>query len=439
MKKLSIFLLFVIFIVPFSAFAQTDEPTATAIELGDTVEGELSLENGVAFYTFELDAATAIEITLIAPDFDAYLALLDEDGAEIAADDDGAGSLNSQISMTLSSGTYTIAAQSYGYYRSARATSGDFTLSLEEFQINQIEYTQTVESTLTASKTEERYIFNGQAGDLIIIAQESSDFDSYLILEFNGAEITRNDDGGEGLNSKIGPYVLPSTGQYTIISTSYTRSSTGDYTLSLTPIEITEIEKDETLEFSFTRNSQSVYLSFEADQGDVLDILVDSEFQVNILVKDSNEYTVSDETNTNSLNAVIINTDGTYTLEITPASSSTVGDISVQITEAVLPSLSESPQIFALGYDNYQQLVTLDVKAGIAYRLTVAMVDGESASPSLYIAQNGIASISQSASGVSRISADFTATSSGTLVITISEYSYESREIEVIAEELGTE
>lgn len=436
-RKFSILLLLVM-LVPFSVFAQASEE-ATAIEVGDTVEGELTESQGVAFYTLELDERAALQITMLAPDFDAYLVLLDEDGEEIATDDDSAGSLNAQLSVTLSAGTYTIAAQSYGYYRVERATAGDFTLTLEEFQINQIEYTQTIEGTLTATQTEAHYVFSGQAGDVIIISQDSADFDSYLILELNGSEVTRNDDGGEGLNSKIGPYVLPTTGEYTIIATSYTRSSTGDYTLSLLPIELIEIEKDEPVEASFTRTNQTLYLSFEAEIGDILDILVDGEFEVNLSVKDSNEYIVAETTNTNSLNAIVIDTQGTHLLEINPASGTEIGEFSVQLTDTILPSLNESPQIFELGANSYQQLVTLDVKAGDSYRLIVNVLDGEAASPSIYIAQDGTSFISQNTSGVSRISADFTATSTGTLLITISEYSYELREIEVIAEALGTE
>jgi hypothetical protein len=52
--------------------------------------------------------------------------------------------------------------------------------------------------------------------------------DSYLqLLGPDGQELIRDDDGGVSLNSLIEEYILPETGEYTIVSSSYGSNSRG--------------------------------------------------------------------------------------------------------------------------------------------------------------------------------------------------------------------
>jgi len=63
---------------------------------------------------------------------------------------------------------------------------------------------------------------------------ESQIGDTYLILRGpDGEEVARDDDGGAGLNSRIEDVELPSTGQYTIVATSFWENSQFPYQLSL--------------------------------------------------------------------------------------------------------------------------------------------------------------------------------------------------------------
>lgn len=76
-------------------------------------------------YTFMGEAGQMVEIAMIAEgdDLDPYLELRDANGEVVAFNDDGGGSLNSLLRHTFEeSGTYTVAATSYG------GTTGDYRL-----------------------------------------------------------------------------------------------------------------------------------------------------------------------------------------------------------------------------------------------------------------------------------------------------------------------
>ena len=98
-----------------------------------------------------------------------------------------------------------------------------------------ITYGETVEGVLTDANGEQRWSFTGAMGDVVLIemvAAEGSQLDPLLtLLDGGGDTLTSDDDGGVGLNARIGPYILPDTGEYTIVASQY--SGTGHYTLSL--------------------------------------------------------------------------------------------------------------------------------------------------------------------------------------------------------------
>ncbi len=69
----------------------------------------------------------------------------------------------------------------------------------------------------------------------------SPDYDTYLRIEdAAGKELDSDDDGGEGLNSRL-YFVAPATGEYRIISTSFGEMVTGRYTLTIREALATEV------------------------------------------------------------------------------------------------------------------------------------------------------------------------------------------------------
>lgn len=96
-------------------------------------------------------------------------------------------------------------------------------------------YDTPVTGQITFDVYEEAWLFDGTAGDVVLIdmrANEGSSLDTYLtLLDPDGITLMTNDDGGEGLNSRIGPLPLPDDGEYTILASNY--SGTGGYTLEV--------------------------------------------------------------------------------------------------------------------------------------------------------------------------------------------------------------
>lgn len=106
----------------------------------------------------------------------------------------------------------------------------------------QIAIGQAMTSQLTAAspvnsdgKRYALWTFMGTAGQYIQVDMQSSEIDSYLILQDqNGNQLQFNDDGGGGLNSRIN-YTLPYSGIYRVMAMSFRTSGVmfGNYTLSV--------------------------------------------------------------------------------------------------------------------------------------------------------------------------------------------------------------
>ena len=103
--------------------------TATRVgNLGDDCESPNYSGRLARYYSFTLGQAGPVEIDLVSPVFDTFLALregTDVEGRLVASDDDGGLGTNSRVSTELSAGTYTIEATSY-----ASRVTGAFTLTV---------------------------------------------------------------------------------------------------------------------------------------------------------------------------------------------------------------------------------------------------------------------------------------------------------------------
>ena len=113
---------------------------------------------------------------------------------------------------------------------------------------------QPINETITGSdclspllaRLAKRYSFTGSAGQTIAIQLSSSVFDAYLtLLDANGNILTQDDNSGGNRNARIpatgNSFTLPSSGSYSIEVTSSQGNSTGNFTLTLSGVQITGI------------------------------------------------------------------------------------------------------------------------------------------------------------------------------------------------------
>lgn len=436
LRKLVLLTLLVL-ALPFAVWAQSEPADGGEIEYGQTVDGELTTDSPAIAYTFTGEEGTSVTITMISDDFDTYLTLLDEDGDELTRDDDSAGNLDARIGpySLPADGDYTIVAQSYAYRNNSGSATGDFTLTLEIVEIELIEYGESVEGTLTSSELSALYFFNGAAGDSVLIRLSSDDFDSYLTLsDPYGYEVITNDDGGGNLNSLIGPYTLADTGQYMITARSLSGTSTGDYVLELERAEVSVLEFNETVTVDISDESSAAYFTFEANAGDVIDVVVDGDVDTNLTLNDTYNYQLAyDEDggsgNNPELNGIVLNQSGTYTL-LLQAPFGGEGSVELTLSRGEVPSLNDGPQTVNFSSSQTTRTLVYTGEEGETVRLNVSVLRG-TGSPSVDVSQDGGSVTYVSSSSVEGLSVIFTIPEDGDIQVTVSEYSYTNQSLEV--------
>ncbi len=224
----------------------------TAIAAGESRQGMLEPGDSVAAdgpyedrWTVTARAGQRLRVDLSSTDFDSYLLLFGPDGAKLGQDDDGGEGTNASLGFrAATAGTYTIVATSL----SDEPRAGVYGLSLTEETgvfadpgvAGAISSGETREGRLESGDVvgarglEDRWTFTGRAGQVARVDVMSSAFDAYAYLRINEVAADSNDDGGDGNNSRL-TTVLPTSGTYTIVVTTYSRSSTGGrYTVGLT-------------------------------------------------------------------------------------------------------------------------------------------------------------------------------------------------------------
>jgi hypothetical protein len=211
-----------------------------SINVGETVRSQLTEDdpNGIRGYyepvTFSGESGTTVEIRMQSEPGDTFL-FLENPSGEVVARNDDYNSLNSRILHSLqSSGEYRIIATSY----SSGATF-PYTLSLSEVvtDLRSIEYGQTKSGRLDQNDPTgqrgfyEPVTFTGSEGDVIRINMRSGG-DTYLMLQDPDGNIVAENDDYNGLNSQIDT-TLGSSGEFTIIATSFDGGATFPYELQL--------------------------------------------------------------------------------------------------------------------------------------------------------------------------------------------------------------
>ncbi|HEX8244883.1 MAG TPA: pre-peptidase C-terminal domain-containing protein, partial [Longimicrobium sp.] len=207
-------------------------------------------------YVYNGRAGERITVTLRSNAFDAWLVVTDPRGELREHDDDGAGDLDSQLTLTLPrTGPYLIVANSV-----AEGATGQYSLSvesggaapadggggrgdLEDIDLSRapaIAQGQTLSGRLTSSDFlrsdntyADAYVYNGRAGEQITVTMRSSAFDSWLVIRDPSGRLDEHDDDSGGGNDSQLTVTLPRTGRYLIAANSVGQRATGAYTISV--------------------------------------------------------------------------------------------------------------------------------------------------------------------------------------------------------------
>ena len=281
-------------------------------------------------------------------DVDSYLRLGDQRGNQLLADDDGADDLDARIGPVRlpEDGAYVVIASSFDNFVSegAQVEVGDFELSIASYEPEAISIPVDIEGTLEEGEVLHLFSFEGRMGDILRITLDSDDFDPLLVLtEANNisAATIRDDDSGEDLNSLIAPYIVPVSGTYYLTAISYRSDDGGDYALGIAPLEAQPLAYGESADVSLSREDMpAAIFSFEAAEGDSIDVLVESATEVDttltLLGPDGSQVAFNDDTTARNpaLTGQALPGAGTYTLVVQPFSRGASGDITVSLAQS---------------------------------------------------------------------------------------------------------
>lgn len=363
------------------------------IAYGDTVQGVL--EESPVDFSFSATSGDTIFVYLSSDEFDTYISILDSDENELARNDDLALDTNSGIEgfVIPATGNYILRVNSFGGVVGINPGSGEFELSLSADGApsmvvppptptapppqtsNEIEYGDVVESRLNTSAAQ--YTFEGSAEDIITITLTSSDFDAYLVLyDADGNEIQSDDDSAGDLNSRIGPFELPSDGTYTIEASSfsyviYDETVTGSFVLRLTTATVEDISLGD--EISGTLDSETSILIYRiaASAGDVItvDLSTDSYSVFAQLTGDNS--TLQSYGGPDTLGPVIVSEDTNYLVTVSTYDTYDAYAFSLTVNTTI-PIVAEYDTPVTGNFDEAPvQIFTFEGKAGEIINVTV--------------------------------------------------------------------
>lgn len=191
------------------------------------------------------EAGESVDVTLESTAFDAML-FVTGPGLSVLSDDDGAGNLNSRLTVRFpADGDYIVAASALG-----AGSFGEYTITLSEpVDVNALPVAGRVEvfgEAITGMLTEDDPIvidgrrgqaweLEGVAGESVTLELRSEEFDTYLYVFGPGlTEPLEDDDSAGDLNSRIA-ITFAETGTYRVIVSGLTASNIGTFELSAIP------------------------------------------------------------------------------------------------------------------------------------------------------------------------------------------------------------
>jgi hypothetical protein len=155
------------------------------------------------------------------------------------------GQQETVLDITLpETGEYGIRANSHGrhtgeYVLTVSSSGASAIIPAPSSSARTIAVGSTIRGSLTPADAQtdsgwyhEDYTFSGSARQMIQVDLQSEEFDTFIDLYQGTRWVAEDDDGGDGLDSRL-VYTLPESGTFTICVRSRYANRTGSYTLSL--------------------------------------------------------------------------------------------------------------------------------------------------------------------------------------------------------------
>ena len=241
--------------------AETSTASGPRRERGVLSSGDETLRSGefVDRYEFTAVPGQRVTIDLRSDEFDTYLIVRDPRGDRQENDDtDRPG--HSVIEMDATeSGAYQVWVTSYetgetGSY-DLQIDVGDAASSATSSGRDVVRLSVGQESTgrleagdgqLEDGEYRDLYVFDGQAGQSIVVDMNSSAFDTYVGIITPSGEAIENDDYEGSMSRSVVELTLRESGRYQVIATSYTAGQTGAYRVALRASDTPVVARDDT-------------------------------------------------------------------------------------------------------------------------------------------------------------------------------------------------
>lgn len=221
-----------------SAEAKLDDD-AKSVEFKFEIGGkEFTRSMRSQLYAVKMQAGKKYTLTLDKTDgdVDPFLIVKDAGGKIVGFNDDSGGTLNSNLAF------YPTKAGIYTVYAAALSGSGKAALKITEAESNFIDAKKVyavakkeliLDGALSPDARKIDVQVKMQAGKTYRIDLKSKAFDAYLYLyDAGGTELANDDDGGDGLNSRI-THKAAADGTYRITASSLGMRGVGAFTLEI--------------------------------------------------------------------------------------------------------------------------------------------------------------------------------------------------------------
>lgn len=287
-------------------------------------------------YRFTLDELAQVTLNLASSEFDTVLELQGPDGDQ-RNDDSGSGT-NSEIDSLLRPGDYRVLVQSFG---SGSGGQYDLRARIEPFSgdlTNGGEIEPGEQLTGLHSGTDNTYSLVIEERSEITINVGSDNFDTLITLVGNNVNL-RDDDGGEGTNSRIETLLEPGT--YSIQVSAYGDAG-GVFDLSVTQAEAVGRLQDSgdvapgDVVYGQMTNGQPLTYRLTVDSARTVSISASSGSIDTVLTLSGGGLNLEDDDGGEGSDSLIEQflTPGEYTIQVRDFGNSRNGTIRLEITQA---------------------------------------------------------------------------------------------------------